>query len=218
MSKPEELQTLAEIIQFPPRLASPEELARHEREIREAEALEARRLRREARDRVEATIPEVYAGARLDAPWLHALVGARAMAQAREALSAPLVVFFGPPGAGKTTLAVAMMRARGEDGSRFVSAKRLGTARIQHPAGAGEAPYVETAMRAKLALIDEVGAESLTQNDALPDVIFERHAHVLPTWYTTGLEPKAIGERFGGGAERRILEGAVVIRLKGPRR
>ena len=208
---------LADVLRLPPRLASPEELERHEREVREAEAELQRTRRAAAVARVEETIPERYATARLNARWLQELAGPEAMVKARAAVTAPLVVFMGPTRAGKTSLAVAMLRARNDLGARFVRAKRLGTARIQHPAGAGEAPYVEMAMRAGFVLIDELGGESMTQNDALPDVVFERHESVLPTWFTTGLDAKGVGDRFGGGVHRRIFEGAVIIKLKGPR-
>jgi DNA replication protein DnaC len=209
------MNKLADFISLPPRFASDEEIARHEREIREAQELERKRERREAWAMVEASIPVVHSEAKLDAEWLRALVGPRAMRGAHAAIQAPRVVLMGPTSAGKSSLAVAMLRARKDLGARFVDCMRLGTARIQHRAGDGEAPAVEAAMLAKFALLDELGGERHTQNSAVGEVIHERHAQKRPTWFTTGQTPEELSARYGTGEVRRVFEGAVVIKLGG---
>jgi DNA replication protein DnaC len=94
---------------------------------------------------------------------------------------------------------------------RFVHATRLGVARIQHPAGHGEADEVREAVTAPLVLLDDLGAERDTANNAVGDVITERHAEGRSTWVTTGLSQGEIVKRYGGGIARRLFEGAAVI-------
>lgn len=207
------MNRLDEFLKFPPRFATPDELERHEREVRESVEYEEKLRRRDAWTEVEATIPALHRDAKLDAPWLRALVGLRVIRPAESMCHELKLVFIGPTGAGKSSLAVAMLRARHDLYSRFVNCLRLGTARIQHQAGDGEALYVESAMRAPFALLDELGGERHTQNNATADVIFERHARALPTWFTTGLDEGELAARYGGGAARRVFEGATVIRL-----
>lgn len=124
------------------------------------------------------------------------------------------LVLSGPASSGKTSLAVAMMRewskARRQPAD-FVHAFRLGIARIQNKAGTGEADLVDRAMRAPLVLIDDVGSERDTANNAMLDVIFERHAEDLPTWVTTGLSGTQITNRYGAGFLRRITERATLL-------
>lgn len=128
----------------------------------------------------------------------------------------PNVVFYGPAGSGKSSLAGAMMYEfaidRGWDGL-FVAAYELSQVRIQRAAGTGEAELVETCMHADWLLIDDVGNEKNTQVSALPDVVFHRHNYMSPTWVTTGLSASELAKTYGDGFARRVYEGARVIRL-----
>lgn len=173
---------------------------------------------------VEESIPAAFAQATFDAEWLRRLVGARAVADAMQALGAARVAFIGPPGSGKTSLAIAMLRAAvaaepastwRTSGARYVSAHRLAKARAMHPLGDGEAPLVSTALRAPLLVLDELGGEDTRYASAVAEVIYERHADDLPTWVTTGVTPERLAERYGGGIARRLFEGAQVFRLTG---
>lgn len=126
----------------------------------------------------------------------------------------------GLAGVGKTSLAVWMLRqlldapdAPAPKDIEVISAYRLGTARIQHRAGDGEPAIVEAAMRASLLLLDDLGSERDTQNNAIPDIIFGRHDDDLPTWITTGLSSEQIRARYGDGVSRRVFEGALTIKL-----
>lgn len=207
---------------------SPEEQARR---AAEAEAHEQARARDaiQARERAwEALVPRRYHWAR---PGVELAARCRPMrhdgsaatvAEALEAIARHpgVVVLRGPPGSGKTSLAVAALRAVRDrprrDGSTprvaFADAHQLGTARIQHAAGHGEAPYVAAAIGAELLLLDDLGQERQTQNNAVPDVILQRHADDVPTWVTTGEDWPQLAAKYGGGVARRLREGALVIR------
>lgn len=143
------------------------------------------------------------------------------------AINAAGVVLVGPAGCGKTTLGAAMLIARARwlietgrypDEAMFVSAIDIGLARAQHRLGAGEAELVLEAMTAGVLLLDDLGAEGARDADAIAAVLHERHNEDRMTWITTGLSPEDIGARYGGGIERRVFEGAVIIDCLGAKR
>lgn len=189
---------------------------------------------RVARQHVRATVPTSYRWA-FDEPREESFVTRVNLAGWQEQLekfaSQRWVIFAGAAGSGKTSLAVAALRAAWEiqvsgpdvsefdvaDAKRmmFVHAHRLGVARIQHRAGDGEAPDVAAAMRASVLLLDDVGSERDTANNAVPDVIFERHAEGRDTWITTGLTVPQLKARYGDGVTRRMLERALIVKLGG---
>jgi len=173
------------------------------------------RLRR-ASASLERSIPPALGWCSLDAPELPERVYGPAIGMAKSACHEDRLCLLGASRAGKTSLAVAMLRAWVEKYERpamFVAAHRLGTARIQHPAGHGEAPLVDTAMRAPLVLLDDLGSERDGATNPIADVIFERHAQDLPTWTTTGLTREALIARYGAGVVARLFERARVIHL-----
>lgn len=165
-------------------------------------------------------IPPAYQGAELDAPWLVALVGPEVVARGHEVVGVPRAAFVGPPGAGKTSLAAALFKAsaRAETAPRlqryaWVSSHKLAKARAGQPLGQGEAPLVEVCIEASLLVIDELGGEDPRYASAVAEVLFDRHEQARPTWVTTGVGPKEIAARYGGGIARRVFEGAAVFRL-----
>lgn len=175
-------------------------------------------LARQWRDVAVRQIPPAHAEASLDAPWLVKLIGDSAIETARGALDAERVAAVGPAGSGKTSLVCAMLAASKflpKDGAwpRYTSAHQLAKARAFHPLGEGEAPVIARALSAGLLVIDELGGEDQRYASAVAEVIYERHANAMPTWVTTGVGPKEIGDRYGGGISRRIFEGATVFRL-----
>ena len=177
--------------------------------------------RREALMALERTLPAAYAWARFSAPELaQRVTGADTIATARRLCTSARVCIMGPSQAGKTSLAVAMLRRRVWESAvlaAFVPAHRLGVARIQHAAGHGEPEIVTRAMTAPLALLDDLGCERDTATNPVPDVIFERHDANRPTWVTTGFTPEQLVKRYGTGAVRRLFAHANVIRLEDPK-
>ncbi len=178
---------------------------------------EASKQRREAMKAFDATVPPLYGWARLDAPELAVRVRpATAVETARLYLREPYVVLGGPSASGKTSLAVALVRERvrifGEPWMMSL-AFRLGSARIQHRAGDGEALLVERAMAAKFLLLDDLGQETMTATNPIADIIQHRDAEMLPTWITTGLSRADVGTRYGGGVARRVFDRSKILAL-----
>jgi DNA replication protein DnaC len=171
---------------------------------------------------LERTIPPAYRWARFDAPELAERAPAASVALAESFCAEPRVCLMGVSRAGKTSLGVAMIRAwvaRARRPAAFVHAYRLGTARIQHPAGHGEPEAVDVAMRMPLILLDDLGSERDHVMSAVPDVIFERDAQARSTWVTTGLTREQLVKRYGLGVVARVFERAKVLHVggKGPR-
>lgn len=121
------------------------------------------------------------------------------------------VVFFGNKGTGKTSLAVALLRRR-VPRCYYIRAERLARVSIEHPAGRGEPETVTRCKQAALLMVDDIGTDEQTKTSAVKDVIFHRHDAGLPTWVTTGLQKGAIGEMYGEGFARRLIENAVLVK------
>ena len=173
------------------------------------------RLRR-ASASLERSIPPTYRWATLDAKELPDRVCAPAIGIGKTAYHEPRVCLMGQTRSGKTSLAVAMLRAwvaKHERIALFIPAHRLGVARIQHAAGHGEAELVETAMQAPMVLLDDLGSERDFPINPIADVIFERHAQDLPTWMTTGFTREPLVTRYGAGVVARLFERARVIQV-----
>ena len=165
------------------------------------------------------TVPARSRDVRLDAPWLAALVGPENIAKARQNVRSERVTFVGKPGGGKTSLAAAMFHelvATSEGGWRarhmFVCAYEIARARRNASLGE-EAPLVTLALSTPLLVIDELGGEESQYASAVYEVIHQRYGEQLPTWITTGVGPKELAARYGGGIARRLFEGAVGFRL-----
>lgn len=181
----------------------------------------ARRGKERAIAETERTIPAHFAWARFDSPLLVERVQPRAAVDlAKSAKAARLVVLQGESGTGKTSLAVAMLRAIADRGERgmFVDARALTRARQGHGFGGGEAPLIERAMRARVLVLDEVGAERGVgmAESVVAEVIHERHAHARQTIYCTPFTSTELVERYGAGIVRRMLEDVTAIRLARP--
>lgn len=163
------------------------------------------------------SVPTAYAWASVDSPELPKRVSGYQLARAQSLaiLGAERVVFIGATGAGKTSLAVALLREAlhelGGDGL-FVHAFRLAEAKANQRLGE-ESPIITAAVRARVLLLDDLGNEPKTELSAIPGVVFERHAEAMQTWVTTPFGPEEIARRYGDGVARRIYERALVIRL-----
>jgi len=167
---------------------------------------------------LEKTVPASYLWARFGAAELAQRVPKPAVGWAESAWKHDRVVLMGLSRAGKSSLAVAMLRRRAAERrapSAFLHAYRLSVARIQHAAGHGEPELVETAMRTPLVLIDDLGGERDHAMSAIPDILVERHAEGRATWVTTGMTREQLGARYGEGIVARLFERATVIRVGG---
>jgi DNA replication protein DnaC len=172
--------------------------------------------RHDALGALERTIPPAYQWSRFSAPELPMRVAPSAIAQAQASWRDPRVCLMGVSRAGKTSLAVAMLRQwvrSSERSAAFLRAYKLAGARLRHPAGHGEPEIVELALKAPLVLIDDLGCERDSPTNAVVDVIFERHDDGLPTWVTTGLTREQLLARYGLGVVARIFERARVVRV-----
>jgi hypothetical protein len=163
-----------------------------------------------------ARIPPSFRWATLEAPELRRRVTRdKAIGEAKNAISAQGLLLVGPSGCGKTSLACALLRAWYErnPGRRgtFLPAWRLGVARAQHGAGAGEAPEVALALAAALLVVDDLGCERNTALNAVPDVISERAYVGRPTWVTTWMTAGQVSQRYGDGIARRLYEAARTV-------
>ena len=185
-------------------------------DAREEETDHASQVARAFAESLERSIPERYRWATFSAEAMGQRVKRReAVLEGQRTFREPRVILVGEPGAGKTTIAVAMLRARflvSREPSLFIPAYRLGQARIQHPAGHGEAPDVLEAMRMRHVLLDDLGVERDTATNPIADVIFERDAENRTIWVTTGFTRAQLASRYGAGLARRLFEHATVIR------
>lgn len=170
---------------------------------------------------VEEQIPVRYRWATVNSPELRRrVVPEQAIARAVAAAGASSLVLLGPAGSGKTSLACAVLRAeasrRGIYAGTYTTAFALAKARQEHKLGDGEAPIIERACKARLLLLDELGAE-LGRNTAVQEVFCARHDAELPTIYTSGQSVEELIQRYGDMVARRLLQGATVIHLGGKR-
>lgn len=181
--------------------------------------IEHDRVRREAErgahldELVTAQLPEAFRGASLGAPWLGALVGLSALEQARRLVARGwATIYASRTGAGKTTLAAAMVRERGRRDVLWTTARTLATAGAY--AKLGEEPaLLAAARRAGLLVIDELGTEADRFGSAVAETIMDRHDLGRTVWVTTPLPGEALSARYGSGLVRRLSENGEIVRL-----
>jgi hypothetical protein len=198
--------------------------------------IEAWREQQEALRRAEvvaaavASIPERYRWAHLDAPELpERLARPESLAQARDALRAPVVLLTGQTGAGKTSLGVALLRAHLERatvagappearswGARalWAHAKRISLARREAPLGSEPALLVR-AREASVLLVDDLGQEAPADQGDVVSLLAERQESQRPLIVTCGWGVSGMLERYSPHLVRRLVDGAVVIDLGG---
>lgn len=129
------------------------------------------------------------------------------------------LTLIGETGAGKTSLvyyAAARAIAAADGASRFlfVSAFDLGVARRNAPLGE-EAELVAEALETEALIIDDLGSEPTTHAEVLSYVISSRHEDGRETNVTTWMNSAELGERYGFGVARRVLERVTLVKLRG---
>ena len=180
----------------------------------------------ERRQRTTETIPKHYQWATFGAGELLARVRPQdpTRLRAQQAIDRTMgfvnettVLFQGGPGQGKTSLAVALLRAAAEHRGVvgvFVDSRRLVDAKTGHRFGAPVPEMVRLAKTAGVLLLDELGAER-PGVDIVGDILHDRHMDERPSIYTTGLKLDDIGARYGGGIRRRAVKFTQFVALRG---
>lgn len=165
---------------------------------------------------VPATVCEVHLGA----PWLVGLVG-REVVRDLEANEIPgVVTLLGPAGAGKTSLAAALSRRAVLGGKASAVTWTLADALARVPSSSrlGQGDPLDPFVRAPLLVVDELGGEAPNLEHVVRGVLVARHQGGARTIVTSGLTLDELRARYDAGVMRRLVEGAAVVQLRGPRR
>jgi hypothetical protein len=167
-----------------------------------------------------SSIPDGYAGADFEtgAAVLRERVKPESAIRKAAQCRGHMVMLVGPSGAGKTTLACAMLRQRAKRMvGMFVTSAQLG-----HEAGLFTGRESELLRRARsraVLLLDDLGTEidrsqRLEASHAVGNIIQERHDRQLVTIATTFRSDEELEARYGDGVLRRLFSN-IVIRLGG---
>jgi hypothetical protein len=165
-------------------------------------------------------IPDGYAGADFEtgAGLLRARVKPESAILRAQHERGRTIMLVGPSGAGKTTLACAMLRQRAKkELGCFIASSALG-----HEAclfGNRETELLRLARVRPVLVLDDLGTEidrspRLEASHAVGNMIQDRHDRQLVTIVTTFRSDKELEERYGDGVLRRLFSN-IVIRLGG---
>lgn len=120
----------------------------------------------------------------------------------------PGLLFMGPPGTGKTHLAVAALRAliaRGFEGVFFDFQNLLDRIRSGYDQASGtmDREAYRTALDAEVLLLDDLGAHRVTDwvEDTITSIVTHRCNNKKSTIITTNLRDPEAGDRRGSGME-----------------
>jgi hypothetical protein len=162
------------------------------------------------------TIGARYKWARFDSPLMLARANGQAnIDRVRALVGVPLVMFVGPAGSSKTSLATALLRASCEAAGVsgvWADARSLAESKGAWKHGTPDPETIARAKRSRWCLIDEVGAES---GYGVAEVIHARDLACLPMIITTVEDSAALVLRYGDGIARRVWESAKLVQLGG---
>lgn len=188
------------------------------------------------RSRLEAFVAlpgtPAFPFARLNnAEFIDKVKGRKLLAAAKRYTLDRSLVFSGPTGCGKSTLALAMLRRIATEALELALQAKVGSpptpllktlrglvwtdgfaiakARKQTALGIGEAPLIARALQAPVLVLDEVGFEPLSE--VIFEIVDERYREGLITIMTTGQKPAAFAARYGDACWRRFAELGAVI-------
>jgi DNA replication protein DnaC len=173
---------------------------------------------REQRLEERANIPPLYQAASVDNFVLPAdnptarkglatvVLTVRAYVREYPNLTKPGLLFIGPPGTGKTHLAVAALRGligRGFEGVFYDFRNLLDRIRSGYDQASGtmDKEAYRTALDTDIVLLDDVGAHRVTDwvEDTITSIITYRCNHRKPTIISTNLRDPEAGDQRGSG-------------------
>lgn len=138
----------------------------------------------------------------------HAQLDARNFVRLFPHTPKPGLLFMGPPGTGKTHLAVAVMRgliARGFDGVFFDFQNLLVRIRNGYDVASGtsDREAYRTALDTEIVVLDDLGAHRVTDwvEDTITAIITHRCNHRKTTIITTNLRDPEAGDQRGSGIQ-----------------
>ncbi len=188
-----------------------------------AEKCECTNAGREQRNEQRANLPPLYQSSSLDNFVLPsdnpvartALAGVvltvRGYVREYPAVPKPGLLFLGPPGTGKTHLAVAALRgliARGFEGVFFDFQALLNHIRSGYDQASGtmDREAYRTAQEAEILVLDDLGAHRVTDwvEDTVTSIITHRCNNRLATIVTTNLRDPEAGDQRGSGLQEDI--------------
>jgi hypothetical protein len=133
---------------------------------------------------------------------------AKLMAEAIMARKEHLILFHGPTGTAKTSLACAILNHIIDSnpswgaGSRFVFAPMISRAYIETPRGSVPS-VVQNCYQASILVIDDLG-QDVVYRDTIRTLIQNRDAAREPTVITTFMTMAETADAYGGGIARRL--------------
>ncbi|MFQ5744264.1 MAG: ATP-binding protein [Acidobacteriota bacterium] len=138
------------------------------------------------------------------------------------------LLLMGPPGVGKTHLAVAILKVligRGARGVYWSYHKLLEAVRstYHNPEGPSESDVMGTALGAEPLVLDDLGARRLTEwsEDTIAYLIGHRYDQCAPTIFTTNWTddgPVTLEERITTRLRSRLYEMCETVQIAGPDR